>query len=359
MAAGLHIVTKRKPGRPLRHYVYAWRGGPLIHKAEGPRPKITAAISDAAAEARKARGLERTAGDSMAALILAFKASGEFGRLAATTRTSHNTWLERIREEFGDAPIALFDDRRVRNDIVNWRDRWADKPRSADAGMQTMSRLLSWGFDRGKLTKNVATGIAQLYEADRSDVIWETDDFERFAKVASVEVGEGVALAAFTGLRRGDLVKLPWSAIGEHAIVWRTAKSRGKNLATIPLMPEAKALLARILQRHADQMAKRPEAKRRPLPETVLSNSRWQPWAPTGFGSRFNDAKVAAGIDKHLHDLRGTFVTRCCIAGLNDREIADIVGWNTKDIASIRARYADQARVVIAIGERLSRAAIG
>ena len=255
MSAGLHIVTKRKPGRPLRHYVYAWRGGPLIHKAEGPRPKITAAISDAAAEARKARGLARTAGDTMAALILAFKASGEFGRLAATTRTSHNTWLERIREEFGDAPIALFDDRRVRNDIVNWRDRWAEKPRSADAGMQTMSRLLSWGFDRGKLTKNVATGIAQLYEADRSDVIWETDDFERFAKHASVEIGEGVALAAFTGLRRGDLVKLPWSAIGEHAIVWKTAKSRGRNLATIPLMPEAKALLARIRQRHADEMA--------------------------------------------------------------------------------------------------------
>ena len=359
MPAGLHIVSKRRTGKPLRWYVYAYRGGPLIHKAEGPRPRITAEISDAAAEARKVKGTDAPAGSTLAALIVAFKGSPEFLRLAASTKTSHNTWLERIREEFGAAPASLFDDRRMKSDILDWRDRWADKPRSADAAMQTMSRLLSWGEERGKLTKNIATGISQLYEANRSEVIWEVADFERFAPAASVEVNEGVALAAFTGLRRGDLVKLPWAAVGEHAIVWRTAKSRGKNLATVPLMPEAKALLQRIRDRHAAEMAARPEAKRVPLPDTVLSNSRWRPWTALGFGSRFNDAKNAAGIDKHLHDLRGTFVTRCCIAGLNDREIADIVGWNTKDIAAIRARYADQARVVIAIGERLSRVSLG
>ena len=90
---------------------------------------------------------------------------------------------------------------------------------------------------------------------------------------------------------------------------------------------------------------------------TVLSNSRWKPWTAMGFRSRYNDAKIASGIDRHLYDLPGIFVTRCMIAGLTDQELADIVGWNTKDIAPIRARYADQARVVIAIGERLSRAA--
>ncbi|MBW6531890.1 tyrosine-type recombinase/integrase [Sphingomonas sp. RRHST34] len=358
MTAGLHIVTKRRPGKTLIHYVYAWRGGPLIHRAEGPRPRITAAISDAAAEARAARRDDEAKGLTIKGLIQLFCAAPEFTRLAKSTQTSHNTWLTRIEERFGKWPLALFNDRRTRADILDWRDRWADKPRSADAAMQTFTRLLSWGYDRGKLRENVAKGIGQLYDANRSEVIWEAEDFEKVAAVASVEVNEGVALAAFTGLRRGDLVKLPWSAIGEHAIVWKTNKSRGRNLATVPLLPETKALLARIRARHADEMAKLTEDKRRPLPETVLSNTRWQPWTPTGFGSRYDDAKKAAGIDKHLHDLRGTFVTRCCIAGLNDREIADIVGWDTKDVASIRAKYADQARVVVAIGERLARAAI-
>jgi len=36
-----------------------------------------------------------------------------------------------------------------------------------------------------------------------------------------------------------------------------------------------------------------------------------------GFGSRFNDAKQAS----NLHDFRGTFATRCMIAGLTDQKI--------------------------------------
>jgi hypothetical protein len=74
----------------------------------------------------------------------------------------------------------------------------------------------------------------------------------------------------------------------------------------------------------------------------------------TRFGSRFNDAKKASGIKVHLHDLRGTFATRCMIAKLTDQEIADILGWHTKDIAMIRVRYVDQARVVVAMAPRIT-----
>ena len=50
--------------------------------------------------------------------------------------------------------------------------------------------------------------------------------------------------------------------------------------------------------------------------------------------NRFNDAKVAAGITLHLHDLRGTFATRCMIAGLTDQEIADILEIDEKTVKS-------------------------
>jgi hypothetical protein len=40
-----------------------------------------------------------------------------------------------------------------------------------------------------------------------------------------------------------------------------------------------------------------------------------------GFGSRFNDAKQASKVDLNLHDFRGTFATRCMIAGLTDQKI--------------------------------------
>ena len=98
-------------------------------------------------------------------------------------------WLERMLEEFGQAPLAGFEDRKVRGDILAWRDRWADKPRSADLAIQTRSRVLSFGLDRGRLKGNVATGIGQFYKMDRSDIIWEPADSERFAVVAPIGMG--------------------------------------------------------------------------------------------------------------------------------------------------------------------------
>lgn len=357
MPAGLHIVTKRKPGRAAVHYVYAWRGGPCIHRCEGPKPKLTAELTDKAAAERQKNRISDDG--TLSAMIIAYRASPEWQKLASSTKSDWGRWLDRIDGEFGKCSLRMFGSRTMRGEVLDWRDKYVATPRAADIGIQAFSRLLSWGVDRGRLATHILTGVNQLYEGDRSDVIWESRHFNAFTPHASVEVKEAVELAACTGLRRGDLVKLPWSAIGEHAIVWRTSKSRGKALVTIPLLPETKALLARIKARHAAEMATRVPSKRKPLPSTVLSSSYWRPWTATGLGSRFNDAKQASGIDVNLHDLRGTFATRCMIAGLTDQEIADILGWNTKDVAAIRVKYVDQARVVVAIGERIAAARAG
>jgi integrase len=354
MGTGLHIVGKKRRGKSKLWYVYAWRGGPPIHSCEGTKPKVTAALTDLAAEARRER--KHPVDDiSLAAQIALFKGSPEFRKLAASTRANYGTWLSRIQTEFGDTTLRMWLSREMRGDVLDWRDKWEHQPRSADEAVKVISRLMNWIVDRGRLPVNVLAGIDQLYEVDRSDLIWEPKHFEAFEPHSSVEVQEGVELAACTGLRRGDLVNLPWAAIGPHAIVWRTSKSRGKNLITIPLLPETHALLNRIKARHEREMASKPPAKRKPLPETVLSNSRWETWQPGGFGSRFNDAKIKSGIDRHLHDLRGTFATRCMIAGLTDQEIANILGWEPKNVAAIRAKYVSDARVVVAIGERIAR----
>jgi len=355
MPAGLHIVKKTRPGKPVRWYVYAWRGGPqILMKEGGTKPTITAELSDMAAAKRREK--PQASADTIKGLIDRYTVSAEWKKLSSSTHTNYGTWHARILEEFGSMPLRVFLDRRVRGDVLEWRDRWQSQPRSADAAMVAFSALISWAVDRGYLPTNVLLGTDRLYEVDRSDIIWEARHFEAFATHASVEVQEAVALAAATGLRRGDLVALPWSAIGEHAIVWKTGKSRGKNLITVPLLPEAKAVMARIKARHVAEMAAKRKDKRKPLPETVLSNSYWRPWTPKGLGSRFNDAKKDSGIDVHLHDLRGTFATRCMVSGLTDQEISDILGWSTKDVAAIRQKYVSQSRVVIAIGERIAAA---
>jgi len=42
MIKGLHVVKSKKAGKPVRWYVYAWRGGPCIAKRiGGGEPTLT------------------------------------------------------------------------------------------------------------------------------------------------------------------------------------------------------------------------------------------------------------------------------------------------------------------------------
>jgi integrase len=60
------------------------------------------------------------------------------------------------------------------------------------------------------------------------------------------------------------------------------------------------------------------------------------PWIDDGFGGRFNEAKKAAGLERlHFHDLRGTAATRFYTAGLDERVIAEIMGWSEESVRGI------------------------
>lgn len=354
MNTGIHRTRFKRNGLPDIWYVYAWRGGPRIATVEGSKPAITPALMDKAADARRELRLP-TEDFSLAAQIVLFKSSPEFLNVAASTQGSYRLWLDRIETEFGKTTLRMWQSRELRGDVLDWRDKWSHQPRSADEAIKVVNLLMNWLVDRGRLTTNVLAGIKKLYDMDRSDLVWTPDRFAKFRAVASVEVNEGVDLAACTGMRRSDFLKLPWEAVKEHAIIWQTGKSKGRTTIVVPLLPEAKVLFARIKARHAACMEKLPLHQREDLPETVLTNSFWRRWSPKGFGGRFSEAKRACGLDRNLHDLRGTFVTRLCLAGLTDDEIAKIVGWDTSDVAMIREKYCSDARVVIAIGERIAK----
>ena len=82
--------------------------------------------------------------------------------------------------------------------------------------------------------------------------------------VCSLELAYAVDLAAYTGLRLGDLIRLAWTHIGDDAIVLPTGKSRHQREAIIPLYDELRDVLARI-PKHA---------------ATVLTSARGRPWTP-------------------------------------------------------------------------------
>jgi integrase len=328
-----------------REYYYAWRGGPRLRGQPGS-PEFVASYNQAIED-------HRTPDTSrFRSLITIYKASGDYKKLADTTKRNWSRWLDRIADYFGDLRIAQFDrPEKIRPVIRKWRNQWADKPRSADYGMQVLSRVLSHAVELGKIAGNPCEGIKQLYSGDRSEIIWTDADIAQLkagapGRPCSPDVIHAVELASHTGLRLSDLLRLSWSHVGEDAIILATGKSRGRREAVIPISDDLRAVLDRIPKRST----------------TILTNVRRRPWTANGFGTAFNRAKIAAKIDDrdlHFHDLRGTAATKFYIAGLSIRVIAEILAWSEEQVERIIRRYVARGAATRAAIRQLNEARKG
>jgi integrase len=310
-----------------RTYYYAWRAGPRLRGKPGS-PEFMASYHEAHENLRTPDTAR------FRSLVTLYKASKDYKKLADSTQRNWVPWLDRISDYFGDLRIAQFDrPEKIRQVIRRWRNQWSDTPRTADYGMQVLSRVLSYAVDPlGKIAGNPCGGIKQLYSSDRSEIIWTDADITELKKSCSSDIAHAIDLAACTGLRLGDLVRVSWSHLREDegAIVMTTSKSRQRREVIIPLYDTLAAVLASIPKRST----------------SILTNSLGRPWKRNGLGTAFNRAKVAARMndrDLHFHDLRGTAATRFYIAGLPVRVIAEIMGWEEEHVEKVIRRYVGRA----------------
>ena len=321
--SGLHIVRRRLAGGETRYYVYAHRGGPLIHSVDGSRPEVTDALLAKAAAAKRG-----PATDTLAGLVRAYRGSPQFESKAPATQADYRQRLDQIETQFGRVPIRLIP--KLRGEVIKWRDSMAHTPRAADRCVGMLATVLAWAEDRELIERNPLTKIGKLHKSNRADLIWEARHWEAL-KDAPGYVRRVLVLGSLTGLRRGDLLRLAWEDLKPGYIALRTQKTGGE--AIIPLYPD----LARFFTG--------------PGRGIVLRNSRGEPWTVEGWKSAWERAQPE-GFDRHIHDLRGTFATRLMEAGLSDTEIALVLGWRAERIAAIRMRYVDRGRVARALAER-------
>ena len=368
---GLHYVAKKRPDGTRKWYVYAWRGGPCIATRQGGgKPKLTS--DDVRAYTSEIERLNSPDPRTLLSLIRQWRSqnpdrpsSPEWAALMPNTQKTWGSQLNRIEDRWADTPLALWNDPRMTPKVVKWRDSRAATPRAADLGVMVLRELLKFGRLRGRVTFNAAEGIPTLYRGgNRAEIVWVEEDFDRFAfharKLDRAHMIDGLRLASVTGFRSADLVSVREGNVYEYAIVKRALKvNRGRrNVTRMPRIPELDAVLEELASRF-----------RQPGVDTLLVNSRGEPWTADGFGGSFNRIRDAADIvhvdeetgerrRKHLHDLRGTFATNLIKAKLTDQEVAEVMGWGADRVANIRRVYVDQSHVVVAIGARLGGSAV-
>ncbi len=262
-------------------------------------------------------------------LIYHFKKSLEFESLAIVTQQDYHNHFNIIGEKWGEVELAVLEDRRIRKDLLEWRDQVGKKSkRQADYVFSTFRRLVNYGIDLGLLNHNHLTRPKRLYKSNsRRDRIWLHNDVEKVLKVASDEMKLAIILALHTGQRRGDLIAMTWTAYdGTHInIIQRKTNAK----VYIPVTSTLKSIL--------DNMGKKAI--------TVLTNTKGHPWTEAAFKSAWTRTKKASGIkDLTFHDLRGTAMTVLSENGATSIQIASITGHSLEAVEKILDTYISRTK---------------
>lgn len=345
---GANPVTRRRADGSvcLQWYASRHKGAPLIAEFKGATlAEALAAERDGAADLALAYAESRETSrqrivSDFNGLILAYAASPEFKRLAESTQSEWTRTMKQLRA----APIAKLSLRALvakgaRAAILDHRDSLAETPRKADYHMQVVSRVLNWGVDREYLSRNVAAGIGSIYDSDRAEIIWDRDEIERVCAHCTPDGARAIRFMALTGLRRGDAIRAPWSAIDERkgALIMRTGKGKRRKIVQVcELTDELQELLAEMPRRAT----------------TILTTAKETPWTGDGLWTVFRRAREAAGLApaedgsaKRMHDLRGTTATEKVAKVLADPKFQGEMGWSGR-AAKTAAKYVSPSNVV-------------
>ncbi|UFS64360.1 tyrosine-type recombinase/integrase [Paracoccus denitrificans] len=326
---GINKVRKKLADGTVREHHYVGRGKGAVKfwdSASGiviGSPEYVEAFTKASKAGSRAHGKFRS-------VILRFMESQEFTSLAPRTqadmRKSFFHAENGIDKKFGNAPIAAFEDPRIRRQALDWRDKIGGKV--GDDRIRHLQRLIAFAFDRTMIRAHHLMKIKSVYKSQRAEIFWMPEEIEAFQKGAPNHVWRILAIALETGLRPGDLAQLSREHIhrtphGHRIVIWTNKR---KRLASIP-----------VTSRMAELIAATPAGQTR-----LIVNKGGDPYQHENYlgdaVSEWRD-KLKIRSELRLYDARGTAATRLLDAGAELKEIATHMGWSIKHAAEVIERY--------------------
>jgi integrase len=266
----------------------------------------------------------RTIPGSLAALIVAYKKSPDFTQLAEKTRKDYRRYLDRMSNDIGKALIRHIE----RKHVLSYRDRFADKPRTANYYMQVMRLLFTWAIDHGWMKQNPALRPKRL-KTGEGHRPWEEWEIDAYRAKWSVDTVERVAfeLLINTGQRSGDIAKMTRQQAYKGEI--SVAQEKTAERLWIPKSNDLRAVLDPWLESHGHVV--------------ILTTETGRPFKIDYFRRVMREARVAAGLPTDLtsHGLRYTAARILKELGCDTETIQSITGHRTEQMAR---KYSDKKR---------------
>jgi integrase len=231
--------------------------------------------------------------------------------------------------------------------IIAGRDRRAATPAQARNFLDAMRGLFKWAKDAKHASVDPTLGVKNPKRRKGAGFpVWTEDDAAAFDKRWPLGTKERVwrDVLFYTGLRRGDAVRLGRQHVRDGIATLRTEKSQGEMIVTIPILP--------ILQRTIDAGPTGDLA--------LICGKSGKPLTKESFGNAFKEACKAAGLhNRSAHGCRKIAATRAAEAGATVAQLNAIFGWKGTAMASLYTEAADRKRLALdamhTLGDRQKR----
>jgi len=277
--------------------------------------------------------IEKISPGSFAAVIRAYVLSPKFAGYAPSTQ---KLWGAELRfaehpDRLGGVPI-----KEIRPALVQaFLDGMADRPAKQEAAYSALKQLERWAIVRDLLPRAITTGC-ETEGSDGGHLPWTDAQVLLGQQQTPPAIARVITLAANTGQRGSDLVRMRWSDIetfeGHPGV--NVIQQKTKQRVWVPFTRELRDEIS-TWERRPGFILDRPSGG----PWATRSALTWAWWV-----ERQRHPELAELV---IHGLRGTACVRLLRSGNNTRQISDRIGMS-EPMVKRYTRFSEQQQNALA-----------
>ncbi len=237
---------------------------------------------------------------------------------------------------FRDMPLS----RMTADAIEVLRDRKLAFPEGANNRLKAIRAVFKWavrkkGSDGKPLASHNPARDVPLLKSNNPNGYhtWTVDEVRQFEQRHPIGTKARLALALllFTGQRRSDIIRFGRQHVrgGKLTFTQHKGRNRKPTHLVLPVLPALQQIID--ASRCGDL--------------TYLVNNLGRSFSDAGFGNKFRDWCVEAGVPGRAHGLRKAGATIAANNGATAHQLMAMFGWRTLKMAEQYTRAADQQRL--------------
>ncbi|WP_332060783.1 tyrosine-type recombinase/integrase [Bartonella sp. CB74] len=275
---------------------------------------------------------------SFAWLLKQYFNSVDWHSLAKGTKKQKELILMKVCDSIGNIPYREIKKAHITAGV----ERRKETPAMARNFLKALNGLFKWAIDQSLLENNPTVGVKRPPLKNKDGFpTWTEEDIEQYYQKWAIGTHERVWIDVllYTGLRRGDAVRIGWKDVKDNIIHLKTEKSKFQTDVFLPILPELTETL-----------------KTNPTgDETFICGKEGKKLTKESFGNLFREACNAAGIKKSAHGLRKLAATRAANSGATLSQLKALFGWTNDSMASLYTKSADRKKLSLEAIKKLQK----